>query len=78
MLERLVDVGAHVNAGDVLARLDPAEQRAELDAATARTTFMSSTMRWRNGLIERVVIANASLVEVDTSIFRKAFSGSLR
>jgi hypothetical protein len=29
-------------------------------------------------LIERVVMANASLVEVDTSIFRKAFSGSLR
>jgi hypothetical protein len=35
-------------------------------------------MRWRNGLIERVVMANASLVEVDTSIFRKAFPDSLQ
>jgi RND family efflux transporter MFP subunit len=32
---RLVDVGAHVNAGDVLARLDPKQQQADLDAATA-------------------------------------------
>ena len=35
VLERLVDVGAHVNAGDLLARLDPAEQQADFDAATA-------------------------------------------
>ena len=35
VLERLVDVGAHVDAGEVLARLDPAEQQADLDAATA-------------------------------------------
>src|SRR6266496_1119667 len=35
VLERLVDVGAHVEAGDVLARLDPAEQQADLDAASA-------------------------------------------
>jgi membrane fusion protein, multidrug efflux system len=35
VLARLVDVGAHVNAGDLLARLDPAEQQADFDAATA-------------------------------------------
>jgi hypothetical protein len=35
---------------------------------------MSSIMRWRSGLIDRMVMANASLVEVDTSIFRKAFA----
>ena len=40
--------------------------------------FMSSTMRWRNGLIVRLVIETASLVGVDTSIFRKAFAGPLR
>jgi hypothetical protein len=39
---------------------------------------MSSTVRWRNGLIVRLVIETASLVEVDTSIFRKAFAGPLR
>lgn len=32
---RLVDVGAHVDSGDVLARLDPKQQQADLDAATA-------------------------------------------
>src|ERR1700756_716405 len=35
VLARLVDVGAHVNAGDLLARLDPAEQQADFDAANA-------------------------------------------
>src|SRR5918999_6599157 len=40
--------------------------------------FMSSIMRWRNGLVLRLVIETASLVEVDTSIFRKAFAGPLR
>ena len=32
---RSVDVGAHVERGQVLASLDPAEQQADLDAATA-------------------------------------------
>jgi hypothetical protein len=34
---------------------------------------MSSIMRRRSGLIEGLVMANASLVEVVTSIFRKPF-----
>src|ERR1700681_605672 len=34
VIERMVDVGAHVNAGDVLARLDPAEQQPDFAAAT--------------------------------------------
>ncbi len=33
--ERLVEVGAHVKAGQLLAKLDPAEQQADLDAAEA-------------------------------------------
>jgi multidrug efflux pump subunit AcrA (membrane-fusion protein) len=45
VLARLADVGAHVNAGDVLARLDPAEQQAELDAATAGVTAAESQLR---------------------------------
>jgi membrane fusion protein, multidrug efflux system len=36
--ERLVDIGAHVDAGEVLARLDAAEQRADVDAANAAVT----------------------------------------
>src|SRR6202048_5111314 len=45
VIARLVDVGAHVNAGDVLARLDPAEQQAELDAATAGVAAAESQLR---------------------------------
>jgi membrane fusion protein, multidrug efflux system len=45
VLTRLVEVGAHVDAGQVLARLDPAEQQAELDAATAAVTAAESQLR---------------------------------
>jgi RND family efflux transporter MFP subunit len=45
VLERFVDVGAHVNAGDALARLDPTEQQADLDAATAAETAAESQLR---------------------------------
>jgi membrane fusion protein, multidrug efflux system len=34
--EWLVDVGAHVDPVEVLARLDAAEQQADVDAASAR------------------------------------------
>src|SRR5687768_11366833 len=33
--ERMVDVGAHVKAGDVLARIDPTEQQADLEGSKA-------------------------------------------
>ena len=45
VLERFVDVGAHVNAGDVLARLDPTEQQADLNAATAAEAAAESQLR---------------------------------
>jgi RND family efflux transporter MFP subunit len=45
VLARLVDVGDHVNAGDVLARLDPAEQQAELAAATAGVAAAEAQLR---------------------------------
>ncbi|MCC8979030.1 efflux RND transporter periplasmic adaptor subunit [Bradyrhizobium sp. 10BB] len=45
VIERLVDVGAHVNAGDVLARLDPTEQQADLDAAIAKVTGAETEVR---------------------------------
>ena len=43
--ERLADVGAHVDAGEVLARLDPREQQADLDAATAAEVAAESQLR---------------------------------
>jgi RND family efflux transporter MFP subunit len=45
VLARFVDVGAHVDAGDVLARLDPAEQQADVDAATAAEAAAESQLR---------------------------------
>lgn len=53
LLERLVDVGAHVNAGDVLARLDPAEQQADLEAATAGVAAAESQLRVAQATFDR-------------------------
>jgi RND family efflux transporter MFP subunit len=53
VLERFVDVGAHVNAGDVLARLDPAEQQADVDAATAGVTAAESQLRVAQATFDR-------------------------
>nr|WP_027534134.1 efflux RND transporter periplasmic adaptor subunit [Bradyrhizobium sp. WSM3983] len=43
--ERLVDVGAHVNAGDVLARLDTNQQQADLEAAVAKVAGAETEVR---------------------------------
>src|SRR5438874_5766638 len=53
VLARLVDVGDHVNAGDVLARLDPAEQQADLDAATAAEAAAQSQLQVARTNFER-------------------------
>jgi multidrug efflux pump subunit AcrA (membrane-fusion protein) len=51
--ERLVDVGAHVSAGDVLARIDPTEQQADLDAATAAVSAAESQLHVASATFER-------------------------
>jgi RND family efflux transporter MFP subunit len=53
VIARLVDVGAHVNAGDVLARLDPAEQQADFDAATAAVAATESQLRVAKATFDR-------------------------
>jgi membrane fusion protein, multidrug efflux system len=53
VLARFVDVGAHVNAGDLLARLDPAEQQADLDAATAGLAAAESQLRVARDTFDR-------------------------
>ena len=53
VIARLVDVGARVNGGDVLARLDPAEQQAELDAATAGVAAAESQLRVAQATFDR-------------------------
>ena len=45
VVERFVDVGAHVHAGDLLARLDPTEQQADLEATTAAVAAAESQLR---------------------------------
>jgi membrane fusion protein, multidrug efflux system len=53
VLARLVDVGAHVNAGDLLARLDPAEQQADFDAATASVAAAEAQLRVARATFDR-------------------------
>ncbi|PZA12671.1 efflux RND transporter periplasmic adaptor subunit [Rhodopseudomonas palustris] len=53
VVERLVDVGAHVKAGDILARLDPTEQRADLVGAQAALTAAEAQLRLATATYER-------------------------
>jgi membrane fusion protein, multidrug efflux system len=53
VLARYVDVGARVEAGEVLALLDPAEQRADVDAATAAVLAAESQLRVAKVTFER-------------------------
>jgi RND family efflux transporter MFP subunit len=53
VLARLVDVGGHVNAGDLLARLDPAEQQADFDAATASMAAAEAQLRVAQATFDR-------------------------
>jgi RND family efflux transporter MFP subunit len=53
VLERLVDIGAHVSAGDLLARLDPAEQQADFDAATAGVAAAEAQLRVAQATFDR-------------------------
>ena len=51
--ERLADVGSHVNAGDVLARIDPVEQQADLDGANAAVAAAESQLRVATATFDR-------------------------
>jgi RND family efflux transporter MFP subunit len=53
VLARYADVGAHVEAGEVLALLDPAEQQADVDAATAAVLAAESQLRVARATFER-------------------------
>lgn len=51
--ERLVEVGGHVNAGDVLARIDPTEQRADLVGAQASVASAEAQLKLATATFER-------------------------
>jgi len=53
VLERSVDVGSHVKAGALLARLDPAEQQADLAAAIAGLAAAEAQLRVAQATYDR-------------------------
>ncbi|WMT74683.1 efflux RND transporter periplasmic adaptor subunit [Bradyrhizobium sp. Ash2021] len=53
VVARYIDVGARVQAGEVLALLDPAEQQADVDAATAAVLAGESQLRVARATFER-------------------------
>jgi RND family efflux transporter MFP subunit len=53
VIARMVEVGDHVNAGDVLALLDPAEQQADVDAATATVASAEAQLRVAQATYDR-------------------------
>ncbi len=53
VIERFVDVGSHVQAGQVLALLDPAEQQADAEASSAAVAAAESQLRVAKATFER-------------------------
>lgn len=53
VIERKADVGQHVTADEVLARLDPTEQEADLQAAQAGLAGAEATLRQADSAFER-------------------------
>jgi RND family efflux transporter MFP subunit len=53
VISRSADVGQHVDAGAVLARIDPAEQQADLDSAVAAVTSAEATLKQAKAAYER-------------------------
>jgi RND family efflux transporter MFP subunit len=51
--ERLGDVGTHVDAGEVLGRLDAAEQQADVDAASAAVKAAEAQLRVARATFDR-------------------------
>jgi RND family efflux transporter MFP subunit len=60
VLARYVDVGGHVEPGEVLALIDPAEQQADVDAATAAVLAAESQLRVARATFERQKALTAS------------------
>jgi RND family efflux transporter MFP subunit len=60
VIARYADVGSHLKAGDVLALLDPAEQQADVDAATAAVLAAEAQLRVAKATFERQTALIAS------------------
>ena len=53
VIERKVDVGQHVAAGEVLARLDPASAQSDVDSAKAAVQSAEATLKQASANFER-------------------------
>jgi RND family efflux transporter MFP subunit len=53
VIERDVDVGQHVEAGEVLARLDPASAQADLDSANAAVASAAAVLTQNTAAFDR-------------------------
>src|SRR5690606_24126259 len=53
IIDRSVDVGDHVEAGQVLAHIDAQEQQADVDAAQAAVSAAEAQMRQASAAFER-------------------------
>ena len=53
IIERKADIGAHVDAGDVLARLDPKVQEADVEGAAAAVEAADAKLRQVASVFER-------------------------
>ena len=53
VIERDADVGQHIDAGAVLAKIDPAEQQADLDSANAAVTAAEAVLRQASAAFDR-------------------------
>ncbi len=53
VLSRSVNVGDHVKAGQVLATLDPTEQKADIEAARAAVAAQEATLRMATSALQR-------------------------
>ncbi|WP_170975785.1 efflux RND transporter periplasmic adaptor subunit [Rhizobium sp. FY34] len=53
VVSRTVGVGDHVKAGQILATLDPAEQRADIESARASVAAQEATLRMASSVLSR-------------------------
>ena len=74
VIERNADVGQHVGADDILARLDPTEQEADLKAAQAGVAGAEATMRQADAAFERqkALLANGYATQAAYDLAERA------
>lgn len=78
VIERFADVGDHVEAGAILARIDPTEQQADVDGARAALKSAQAQLRVATANFERqkALMASGFTTQVAFDQAREAFSAA--